>query len=162
MKALVIYDSVFGNTERVAQAIGQALLAEGHEVQTLRLTEASPQQATEVDLLIVGSPTRAFRPTPAITQFLKDIRDNGLRGVKVGAFDTRVSLEEVNSRVLTVFVKLFGYAAEPMAKRLRQKGGAQALSPEGFIVTGKEGPLREGELERAAAWAKGLLATNTP
>ena len=156
MKALVVYDSMFGNTEQVAQEIGQALLSEGHEVQTLRVTEASSQQATEVDVLLVGSPTRAFRPTPAITQFLKEIPDNGLQGIKVGAFDTRVSLEEVNSKVLTFFVKLFGYAAEPMAKRLQQKGGAQALSPEGFIVTGKEGPLREGELERAAGWAKGI------
>ena len=156
MKALVIYDSVFGNTEQVAQAIGQALLAEGHEVQSLRVTEASPQQVTEVDVLLVGSPTRAFRPTPATVQFLKDIPDNGLQGVKVGAFDTRIAPEDTGSRLLSVLVRFFGYAAEPMAKRLRQKGGAQALSPEGFIVTGKEGPLREGELERAAGWARGI------
>jgi flavodoxin I len=157
MKALVIYDSMFGNTEQVAQTIGQALLSEGHEVQTLRVTQVSPQQATEVDVLLVGSPTRAFRPTPATVQFLKDIPDNGLQGIKVGAFDTRIAPEDTGSRLLSVLVRLFGYAAEPMAKRLRQKGGAQALSPEGFIVTGKEGPLREGELERAAGWAKGIF-----
>jgi flavodoxin len=159
MKALVIYDSMFGNTEQVAQTIGQALLSEGHEVQTLRVTQVSPQQATEVDVLLVGSPTRAFRPTPATVQFLKDIPDNGLQGIKVGAFDTRIAPEDTGSRLLSVLVRLFGYAAEPMAKRLRQKGGAQALSPEGFIVTGKEGPLREGELERAAGWAKGIART---
>jgi flavodoxin len=156
MKALVIYDSMFGNTEQVAQAIGQALLSEGHEVQTLRVTEASPQQATEVDVLLVGSPTRAFRPTPATVQFLKNIPDGGLQGVKVGAFDTRIALEDTGSRLLSFLVRLFGYAAEPIAKRLQKKGGAQALSPAGFIVVDKEGPLREGELERAEAWGRGI------
>jgi hypothetical protein len=55
-------------------------------------------------------------------------------------------------------VKLFGYAAIPIANRLRKKGGELALPPEGFIVEGTEGPLRRGELERAADWARQLVA----
>jgi flavodoxin I len=51
-------------------------------------------------------------------------------------------------------VKLFGYAAEPIAAKLQKKGGTLAAPPEGFFVGGTEGPLKEGELERAAQWAR--------
>jgi hypothetical protein len=53
-------------------------------------------------------------------------------------------------------VKLFGYAAKPIADRLKKKGGELTIPPEGFLVKGTEGPLKEGELERAADWAKSL------
>lgn len=51
-------------------------------------------------------------------------------------------------------VGLFGYAAEPIAKRLKKAGGKEAAAPAGFIVTDTEGPLQDGELERAADWAR--------
>jgi hypothetical protein len=51
-------------------------------------------------------------------------------------------------------VKLFGYAAKPIANRLTKKGGVLTMEPEGFFVEGTEGPLTDGELERAAAWAQ--------
>ena len=152
MKAQVIYDSVFGNTEKIAQAIGQAL-GSPEEVAVLRVGDVQSQQLTGA-LLIVGSPTRAFRPTPATTELLKRIPKNGLAGVKVAAFDTRLSLDEVGSSVLRFMVNLFGYAAKPIAARLEKKGGELAAPPEGFIVQGTEGPLTEGELERAAEWAR--------
>jgi hypothetical protein len=79
-----------------------------------------------------------------------------LRGVKVAAFDTRVAVAE-GPAILKFFVKLFGYAAEPMAKQLVKKGGTQAMEPAGFIVEGTEGPMCEGELERAAAWAARIV-----
>ncbi len=53
--------------------------------------------------------------------------------------------------------RLFGYAAGRIADSLKAKGGNLAPPPEGFIVKGNEGPLKEGELERAAGWAKGIL-----
>ena len=149
MKALVVYDSVFGNTEKVAQAIGDALGA-----QTLRVGDVKPEHLTGLDALIVGSPTRAFSATPAIKTWLKALPPHSLQGVKVAAFDTRMNVKEVNSRVLTVFAKVFGYAAEPMAARLVKKGGTQAMTPAGFVVKGSEGPLQDGELERAADWAR--------
>ncbi|MGD8997520.1 MAG: nitric oxide synthase [Anaerolineae bacterium] len=157
MKAMVVYDSVFGNTEQIAQAMGRALgAAEGSEAR--RVGEVDPEQLTGLDVLIVGSPTRAFRATPATRQLLKRIPVGGLKGVKVAAFDTRFSVEEVDSAILTFMVKLFGYAAEPIARSLERKGGDLALAPEGFIVEGTEGPLREGELERAANWARQVAA----
>jgi len=148
MKALIIYDSAFGNTEKVAQAMGAAL---GCEVR--RVTEMTPEQLTGLDALIVGSPTQKFQPLKPIKDFLKELPAGKLTGVRVAAFDTRVALADVNSAILNVFVKLFGYAAEPIGKRLTQKGGELAMPPEGFYVAGTKGPLKDGELERAAAWA---------
>jgi flavodoxin len=160
MKALVVYDSVFGNTQKIAVAIAEAIRAAtggagtDTEVEARRASETDPGQLRGVQLLVVGSPTRAFRPTKAATAFLKNIASGSLEGVSVAAFDTRADVAEVNSRILTALVKLFGYAAEPMARRLVSRGGRQVAEPAGFYVTGTEGPLKEGELERAAAWAR--------
>jgi flavodoxin len=154
MKALVVYDSVFGNTEKVAYAIRDSL---GSEVEALRVGDVKHEQVAGLDYLIVGSPTRAFNPTKAITTFLKRIPGDALKGVKVAAFDTRLDTEDVNSSVLKVFVKFFGYAAKPIGDRLKKKGGTLTVPPEGFYVEDTEGPLREGELERAATWAKQIM-----
>ena len=158
MKALVIYDSFFGNTEKIAQAIGEALSSHG-EVQVLKVSNAKLEHLAGLSLLVVGSPTRAFRPSPAISSFLGRIPANGLQGIKVAAFDTGISLQDANSAILSFFVKLFGYAAKPIAAKLAKKGGALAIPPEGFFVRGSEGPLKEGELDRVADWAKQIMAT---
>ncbi|UCD48914.1 MAG: hypothetical protein JSW27_15420 [Phycisphaerales bacterium] len=158
MKARVVYDSVFGNTEQIARSIGNALGVQ-NEVEILAVGAAQPEQLSDSELLAVGSPTRAFRPTPALTKLLKAIPKNGLDGVRVAAFDTRIATADINSRVLSVMVKLFGYAAAPIAKRLQNRGGELIITPEGFFVQDTEGPLKEGELERAAAWAQRITAT---
>lgn len=152
MKALVVYDSVFGNTEKIAQKMGKAL-----EAQAIRVGDVKPEHLTSLGALIVGSPTRAFSPTPAIKKWLKGLAANSLKDVKVAAFDTRVDVHEVDSKVLTGFVKVFGYAAKPIGDILIKKGGDLGPPPEGFFVNDSEGPLRDGELERAAEWAKQLL-----
>jgi len=154
MKAMVVYDSFFGNTEQIAQAIGNAL-GSPENVEILRVGDARPEQLTGLTRLIVGSPTRGFRPSPAISSFLNSIPSNVLNGVRVAAFDTRFTREEIESSVfiLPILVNMFGYAAKPIADRLKKKGGDLILPPEGFYVIGTEGPLKEGELERAADWA---------
>jgi flavodoxin I len=154
MKTLVVYDSYFGNTEKIARAIGDALQADS--VHVVRVSELEPGQLHGVHKLIVGSPTRAFRPSDAIKAFLKNLSKQELRDVRVAAFDTRVDIAKVNSAVLSFFVNIFGYAAQPIAKSLQKKGGKLAAAPEGFFVKDKEGPLEDGELERAANWAKSL------
>ena len=147
MKALVVYDSVYGNTEKIAKAIGDAIAPSG-EVKVLRAGEASPSELVSIDLLIVGSPTHAGRPVQAVQEFLKKVPELSLKGVKVAAFDTRISKK---------IVGVFGYAAGRIVDNLKKKGGSLVASPEGFFGTGGEGPLKGGELERAAAWAKGIL-----
>jgi len=151
MKALVVFDSVFGNTAQVARAMAEAL-GEGATAKAVR--EATAEDLVGLELLLVGSPTRAFRPTPATVAWLKDLPAGRLHGVQVAAFDTRADLAEVKSGLLRRMIDLFGYAASPISKRLVQKGGTLAMAPQGFLVKGTEGPLVEGELERAAAWAR--------
>lgn len=155
MKVFVIYDSVFGNTERVAKAIGDALASQA-EVSVLKVGDVPPEFWTDLDALIVGSPTRAFSPTPATKALLSSIPQQGLQDVRVAAFDTRMNVEQAPG-ILRLMVKLFGYAAEPLAARLRKKGGQEAAPAAGFIVAGTEGPLQEDELERAIEWAKKIV-----
>ena len=68
MKAVVIYDSFFGNTEKVANAIGGAL-GDPKDVSVCRVNDANPDLLKNAEILLVGSPTRAFSPTPAIKEF---------------------------------------------------------------------------------------------
>ena len=148
MKVLIVYDSMYGNTEKIARAIGGAMTG---EVKVLRATEANPAEVGSFDLLIVGSPTQGGRPLPAIRGFLDKVTKTSLKGIKVAAFDTRVSAK---------WVGIFGYAAGKIARGLKTKGGTLILSPEGFFVKGVKGPLKEGELERATSWTKGMLEGN--
>jgi len=145
MKTLVVYDSVYGNTETIAKAIGEAITG---EVEVLRLGEVNASELTTLDLLIVGSPTHGGRPTEAMRDFLDKVREPGLKGTNVAAFDTRLTAR---------WVRVFGYAAGRIAGRLKEDGGSLVLSPQGFLVEGTEGPLKEGELERAAGWAKEIV-----
>ena len=157
MDILVVYDTVFGNTGEVATRIATAL-EPGGKVGIHKVGEAPSDSLADVKLLVVGSPTRAFQPTPATKQWIKSIGAGVLDGVAVAAFDTRMSIEDVDNKLLTFLANRFGYAAETILKLLIRKGAHQVAEPEGFIVTGNEGPMQEGELDRAAAWA-GALAT---
>jgi flavodoxin len=146
MKALVVYDSVYGHTKTIAQAVGGAIPG---EVEVLHAGKANASELGAYDLLVVGAPTHGARPSPDAKAFLDQIQPFALKGVRVAAFDTRMT-----NKLIT----LFGVAAPKIAKELKEKGGSLVGSPEGFFVTAGEGPLREGEVERAAAWAKGLVA----
>jgi len=154
MKTLVVYESFFGNTEKIARAIGTALGLADTDI--VRVSDLKPGQLTGLELFIAGSPTRAFQPSPETKTFLKGLHSGALNGVKVAAFDTRAVMNEKTPGILRFFAGLFGYAAEPMAKMLIKKGGTQVLAPAGFFVLNSEGPLKEGELERAAEWVKGI------
>jgi flavodoxin I len=145
MKALIVYDSVYGSTEKIARSIGDAIAC---NVKVFRVTEINPSELGAIDFLIVGSPTQGGRPTPAIQIFLDKIAEPAIKDIKVAAFDTRISMK---------FAAIFGYAAERIARSLKVRGGILVVPPEGFFVMGREGVLKEGELERAAAWAKGIL-----
>jgi flavodoxin len=156
MYALVVYDSQFGNTEKLAKTIGSTLRTAGL-VEVLHVELVNPNHLEDLKALIVGSPTQRFRPTENITRFLKNIPAVELKRVNVAAFDTRLTVEEIERQaVLAFFVRIFGYAAKPIADGLVKKGGRLIAPPEGFYVQGMEGPLVDGELERAEAWAAQL------
>lgn len=145
MKALVIYDSLYGNTGQVASAIGEGI---GGEVKVVGLGEAKPEELSSYDLLVVGSPTQGGRHTKTMQAFLGTIPDNTLKNVSVAAFDTRLKSK---------WVKIFGYAAGRIGDALKDKGGNLIVPPEPFYVEGTKGPLSEGETERAAAWGITLV-----
>jgi flavodoxin len=144
MKALIVYDSAFGNTRSVAEAIAGSL----DELQATPVPagDFNPGDLAAGDLLVVGSPINGWRPTPKITEMLSALRDGQLKGIKAAAFDTRVRLF------------IHGDAARKMTESLRA-GGADIISePMPFYVGGREGPLRSGEIEKAEGWARTLLA----
>jgi flavodoxin I len=134
---LVVYDSTYGHTEKVAQAIGEAI---GGRV--LWVSDVKPEDVQGLDLLIAGSPTHGGRPTPEIDAFTKSLP--ATEGPRAAAFDTRTA----------GWSWIFGYAAPRIARRLESRGAKLVAPPEGFIVLGTRGPLKEGELARAAEWAK--------
>ncbi|MBN2046389.1 MAG: flavodoxin domain-containing protein, partial [Anaerolineaceae bacterium] len=136
MEALVIYDSVFGNTEKVAKAIGAAL---GESTPVVQVSGFNLEQLNGVQYLFVGSPTRGFQPTPAVKNMLKSLPNGALKGVKVAAFDTRIAVEETNSGFLKFMVGIFGYAAEKLHKMLVKKGGEVSISDNWFFVKDSEG-----------------------
>jgi flavodoxin len=148
MKTLIVYDSMYGNTEKIANAIGGAITG---EVKVLRAGDVNPSELEKPELLIVGSPTQGGRPTRMMQDFLSRVSGSVIRGINVAAFDTRFS-----SR----WVRVFGYAARRITRSLEKLGGIPVVPPEGFFVEGTKGPLREGELERAAIWAKRITEGN--
>ncbi len=144
MKALVIYDSLYGNTEKIAKAIGGAIKG---EVKVVPVAEANTTELKSLDLLIIGSPTQGGNATKAMQAFINGLADASIKGIRVAVFDTRMT---------SAWVKIFSFAAGRMAKYFKGKGANLVSPPEGFFVTGSKGPLKEGELERAAAWAKNI------
>ncbi len=143
MKALVVYDSTYGNTEKIAQAIAGAI----PESKAVRSREADIAELASADIIVLGAPTNGGRATQDMQKFLQKLTKSNISGKKAASFDTRLS---------TKWVGLFGYAAGKIGKHLQKQGAVLVADPEAFFVQGTEGPLRDGEEARAAAWASGL------
>ena len=145
MKTLVVYDSLYGNTKIIAQAIRDAIPG---EVKLSHVSEVNVFELGEYDLLFVGGPTQQAQPSAPVREFLTKIPDGALKSVKGAAFDTRMTMK---------WLLMIGTAAPKIARSLKKKGGILVGTAEGFFVVGGEGPLMEGEVERAAAWAKRII-----
>jgi hypothetical protein len=111
-----------------------------------------------VELLIVGSPTRGFRPTKPITDLFESMKSDSLKGVMASAFDTRVKLETIKSGALRLLVKAGGYADKTISKLLNKKGATIIVPSQGFFVTANEGPLYNTEIERTTEWTKDIIS----
>ena len=169
-RALVIFESMYGNTEAVARAIADGL-ATGMPVDVVEVGDAPAVPGDDVDLLVVGGPTHAFGMSRASTR--RDAsekaagagvalvsRGDGVRewlaalparpGLRAAAFDTRVAQPRVP-----------GSAARAIRRRFRRGGAIVVDGPHSFYVDGTEGPLSPGELERARAWGNALAAATT-
>ena len=161
MKALVVFESLWGNTEQVARAIA-AGLEESAEVEVVDVREA-PASPGDVDLVVAGGPTHAFSMTRSSTREdavrqgaphgtgepgLREWLDAQPRDAhhRIATFDTRV----------TKVHHLPGSAAKSAARSARKHGYDLAARPESFYVEDMEGPLAAGELDRATAWGRTL------
>jgi flavodoxin I len=145
MNSLVIYDSQFGNTEKIARHIAETLREFG-EARAERVDNAHALTLKGIDLLVIGGPTQGWRATPAIKNFIAHLKLDDLDRVFAAEFDTRFD----KPRWLT------GSAARGIDKQLKQLGLTVLVPPESFFVKATEGPLEEGELEHAARWARTL------
>ena len=164
MRARVVYESMFGNTEQVARAVATGL-GRHLDVELVAVANA-PDTVSDVDLVVVGGPTHAFSMTRQATRVdavsqgaSHGTSETGLRewlatlpaasrSLPVATFDTRVDKAR----------HLPGSAAKAAAKVVRRRGYLLAARPESFYVADVAGPLIEGELDRAAAWGETLTS----
>lgn len=170
MKTMIVYESLFGNTREIAEAVARGVTDAdpAARVDCVRTGEADARRAAGADLLILGGPTHAHGMTFATTrkQGLKNEQEKattvvpgaagpGCReflntlppaapGARAAAFDTRADF------------RFAGGAAEGIARRLRKHGFGMLAAPEGFLVEDVAGPLRAGEPERARTWGAGV------
>jgi len=150
MNVLVVYESMYGNTARIAEAIG-AGLRERVPVEVREMAGVT-DIPTGLDLLVVGGPTYAHGVESAMKAFLDRIPEGSLAGVAATSFDTRLDWPKFIS----------GAASKGIGERLAHKGARTVATPESFRVQDKDGPLLEGEVERATAWGRELATLLTP
>ena len=160
MSTLVVYESMWGNTRTVAEAVAEGI---GSDVRVVPAVDAPVPVPDDVDLLVVGGPTHAFslpRPSTRVDAIAKGApADTAERGVRewlgqlrpaehldVATFDTRV----VSVRHLP------GSAARAAGKEVRRRHVGRLVGTLSFYVHDMDGPLIEGEVERARAWGESL------
>lgn len=165
MRALVVYESMFGNTRAIAEAVGVGLRTD-MTTDVVEVSTAPAALGSDVSLLVVGAPTHAFtlprestrqdagsRTGRALVSTGIGLREwlgrlgRAPRGVTAATFDTKVNKPW-----------LPGSAARTARKLLRRSRFRIIAEPENFLVTDTTGPLVEGELDRAREWGRRLGA----
>lgn len=150
MKAVVLYDSIYGRTRELAMVIA-GVLDKRYDVQTAAAEEWFSIKSRP-DLIVVGSPTVRRRPTQAILTALRKIPVEVLDRVAAATFCTRYN----RPRFLT------GAASLGIARRLNHRGARVEISAESFVYDEPDGPLVDGELERARHWAEQVMYVVSP
>jgi flavodoxin len=161
MNSLVVFESQFGNTEQVAQAIARGLRERGR-AQVVAVDEAPAQLADDLDLLVVGGPTHAFsmsRPESrsAARADGADATDTGVREWLQGLPSPLPVPRVVTFSTRQGHSFVTGSAARSAAKALRSHETVAAEAVD-FFVAGKHGPLEDGELDRATEWGRHLVS----
>ncbi len=144
MKALVVYDSKYGNTKQIAHAVAETLGGPAESL-AMHVRDVTSEDLTEVTLLVIGSPTHAWGPTSAIKAFLAKLLPEAMSGLRAAAFDTGFHMP------------LTGFAAGKIENALTARGGQIAAPAQRFWVIGMRGPLVSSELARAADWARQMI-----
>jgi hypothetical protein len=160
-RALVVYESMFGNTRSIANAVAEGL-SPGIETEIVEVGEAPASVPQDVSLLVVGGPTHAFGLSRASTR--EDAAGRGGRVLSRGKglrewleeLDTRPGLPAATFDTRIARPRVPGSAARAAQRLLRRAGLTIAAPAESFYVVGTTGPLWEGELARARSWGEEL------
>ena len=160
--ALVVFESMFGNTHAIAVAVAESLATQYRDVDVVDVADA-PLRLDDVSLLVVGAPTHAFGMSRLSTR--RAATDQGAeatveRGVREWLADLERPTRPMRAAVFDTRIRkplMPGSAARAMRRRLRRLG-LEVTAPISFGVTGTPGPLVDGELDRARRWATSLAA----
>ncbi|MFW9910300.1 MAG: flavodoxin family protein [Candidatus Thorarchaeota archaeon] len=135
-KALIVYHSLFGNTEKIANALATGLQNGGCNAETVNVSAVNFSSLNDVDLLCVGTPVHAFNISKPVKEFLEQLMNQkGLSGKKAFAFDTKMKS------------RLAGTAGGKIEKKLKELGIEIVKPAKSAVVKGREGPLEEGAEE---------------
>jgi menaquinone-dependent protoporphyrinogen IX oxidase len=154
MKGIVVYDTSYGNTEKIAEIIADTLKESGIEVDVFDVKDVKKLSAKDYDFLVLGSPTRFGTMSFAIRGFLGKVKSEEWMDKPFAAFDTENPENVERSRI----EKKEWSAAEKIAAKLVEKKMKQLLPVLIALVIGQKGPLVEGEVERTKEYTKGLAA----
>ena len=163
MRALVVYESMFGNTRAVAQAVAGGI-QESMAVDVVEAGAAPDAVPEGVALLVVGGPTHAFgmsRPATRIDAARQALTIISLeRGIRewLKGLPVRTSATQATAFDTRVTSRVTGSAARAASRRLDRLDYPLVAAPEDGRVTGVKGPLIDGELDRARAWGMTLGA----
>jgi flavodoxin len=144
MNTLIVYFSKFGNTKQVAKAIAE-VLGFDHSVRMISSDQLGPLDLQKVDLVVMGTPTHNMNLPKSVKPVFERLPRRILPKTPIAAFDTSYRLSAFLSRFT---------AAKKLARKLRKLGGKRIAPLETFHVVEREGPLYEGELERAREWTR--------
>ena len=147
MNTLVVYFSKFGNTQKMAETIAAQCESKG-PARAIYLDALTTKDLLDADLVIMGCPTHRMNLPEAVREKFETLPKRLIKGTPVAVFDT--------SYQMNGFLRQFT-AAKKLAQKMRKLGGKRVIPPETFCVVGKEGPLVEGEIERAQEWANTIL-----
>jgi flavorubredoxin len=131
-KALVIYDTKFGNTEKVANALVQGLAVKGIEAESVNVDHVAIDRLSEYDALLIGGPTHRQKMSEPMAMFLDRVDKSLVKGKEGFAFDTKVEH------------RFAGSAGKRIEKKLKKLGMKVIRPYASAIVVGREGPLKEG------------------
>jgi len=143
MRGFIVYDTRHGNTEQIAHAIAEGFAGVG-EVVLRKAADARPEEIQSAELLLAGCPVHGWNISKPMKAFLDSLGARRFEGMPAAAFDTKFKS------------LLAGGAAKKIAARLEKLGFSLIADPQSFFVAGMQGPLREGELDRARAFGAGL------
>lgn len=138
MKVLIVYDTLHGNTKKVAEQISEGInTKEGNEVSINNVKEVDVTNDVSYDLILIGSPNHGSSSTKAIQEFIKSLADSSLKGSSFAVFDTYMG-GEINKAVKKLEEQIS--KSQPDLKK--------ASSGLSIKVDGMEGPIADGELPK--------------